>query len=493
MLLHISPSPLFQPICISFSSSSPTKFILKCRQIQFDPIRCSALQARNVGAVDFEKKQPLKWGGLYRKISMMDNPSLGSGFILDQLEEEEDIKLSKWLLCRAAKELRKFNRFTFALQVYEWMADRKDRFAFNSSDMAIQLDLIAKAYGISNAEEFFSKLPTQLKDKRTHGALLNAYCKAKLKEKAELLLEKMKAKGYAADTLPFNVMMTLYTNLEEYDKVNMMIDEMKEKNIKFDLYTYNIWITNCASMENIEEMERVVDMLISDSSIDPNWTTYSTIASEYIKIGNFEKAEKCLKEVESRIMDRDRKPFNYLIGHYSNTGKKEEVYRIWNLYKSSFPSVLNLGYQAMLSSLVKLDDIDKAEEIYEEWLSTTSNYDPRICNIVMGWYARQGLVYKAKSLLDRFMDKGGKPKPYTWEILAEGYVKEKQVSNAVLCLKNASLFIGTTRWRPKPVNVANIISLCKGSNNLDDIDTLKEVLRNRGCLEHEEYRSLISI
>ncbi|ONK55605.1 uncharacterized protein A4U43_UnF1030 [Asparagus officinalis] len=503
MLLRIPTSPLVNPLNFATSKSSysqiPISFrspapILKSESIRFGPVRCSISQVHSYGTVDYEKRPAIKWSALYRRISTMENPSLGSGAVLDQCEEEEEKRLSKWLLCRVAKkELRKFRRFKHALEIYEWMTAQGDRFTFTSSDMAIQLDLISKVHDISYAENYFYSLSDELKDKRTYGALLNAYGQAKMKEKAENILETMKAQGYVTDALPYNVMMTLYMNLEEHEKVNTIINEMKEKNIQFDLYSYNIWITNCAAMEEIEEMERVMERMISDSNINPNWTTYSTLATMYIKAGQFEKAENCLKELELRVTGRDRTPFNYLLGYYSSLGKKQEVYRVWDWYKSSFPNMLNMGYQAMLASLVRINDIDKAEDIYEEWLSTTSNADPRICNILMGWYSRQGLVYKAKALLDRLVEKGGKPKPITWEILAEGYVKDKEISKALSCMKNAASYNGASNWRPKPGNVANIVALCKEMEKMEDVDMLIDVLRDRGCLDDEEYKSLISL
>ncbi|RWW80839.1 hypothetical protein BHE74_00010800 [Ensete ventricosum] len=361
------------------------------------------------------------------------------------------------------------------------MAAQGDRFTLTSSDMAIQLDLIAKVHGISHAEEHFSNLPDNLKDKRTYGALLNVYGQAKIKDKAEAIMETMKSKGYASDALPFNVMMTLYMNVEEHEKVSMLVNEMKEKNLTFDIYTYNIWITNCASMEDVEEMERVVGEMTSDSNINANWTTYTTLATMYTRLGNFEKAESCLKDAEIRMTGRDRTPFNYLVGLYGNIGKREEVYRIWNWYKSSFPSILNFGYQSMLSSLIRLGDMDGAEVIYEEWLSSTSNYDPRICNILMSSYVKEGLVGNAKDVLDGFLEKGGKPKPNTWEFLAEGYTKEKRLSEALLCIKKAAVSSeGVHRWRPRPTNITSLLKLCKEKNDMDSLDMLMDLLRSRG-------------
>jgi pentatricopeptide repeat protein len=79
-------------------------------------------------------------------------------------------------------------------QVYDWMTERRDRFSLSSSDMAIQLDLIAKVRGVSHAEKYFDELPDAMKDKRTYGSLLNVYAQAMMKEKTEDTFEQMRKK-----------------------------------------------------------------------------------------------------------------------------------------------------------------------------------------------------------------------------------------------------------------------------------------------------------
>jgi hypothetical protein len=58
--------------------------------------------------------------------------------------------------------------------------------------------------------------------------------------------------------------------------------------------------------------------------------------------------------------------YEYLLASYASLGNKDEVYRIWNLYKC-MGRFHNSGYRSMLMSLVKMDDIDGAEKIVEEW------------------------------------------------------------------------------------------------------------------------------
>ncbi|XP_008786192.2 pentatricopeptide repeat-containing protein At1g02150 [Phoenix dactylifera] len=502
MLLRFAislPSFPLQPYHLSTSTSSYSQarlgfgsstLSLRADQKSGGPIRCSVSQVHSYGTVDSERPPALRWSSLFRRISARENTSLGCAAVLLRWEEEEG-QLNKWELCRVVKELRKFRRVKLALEVCDWMIAQGDRFMFTSSDMAIQVDLIAKAHGISHAEEYFSQLPDTMKDKRTYGALLNVYGQAKMKEKAEAIVEVMRNKGYLTEALFFNVIMTLYMNVGEHEKVNKVINEMKEKNVSFDIYSYNIWITNCATMGDAEKMERVVGLMSSDNGINANWTTYTTLATMYIRLGNFEKAQSCLKDAELRVTGRDRTPFNYLLGLYSSIGKRE-VYRIWNWYKSSFPRILNMGYQCMLSSLIRLGDADGAEMIYEEWLSMTSSYDPRICNILLGLYAREGLLRKAKKTLDNFLEKGGKPRPIMWETLAEGYIKEEQISEALLYMKEAASFEGVNNWRPKPKNIEKLLALCKERNDISSIHMLMDMLRMRRCHEKEEYKSLIS-
>ncbi|KAI3938520.1 hypothetical protein MKX01_030813 [Papaver californicum] len=351
-----------------------------------------------------------------------------------------------------------------ALLVYKWINEQGDRFRVSSSDTAIQLDLISKVCGVLSAEEYFLKLPDTAKDNRTYGALLNAYVQAKIKENAESLIVDMRDKGYAMHSLPFN----------NTKKVIEMITEMLKKNIKMDIYSYNIWVTTCGSMGSVEKIEEVLQRMKLNSSICPNWTTYSTMATMYMNMGLTEKARDCLKKVESRIKARDRIPYHYLLSLYGSLGSKEEVYRIWRTYKSNFPSIWNLGYHAMIASVVRLDDIEGAKMIFDEWLSARSTYDPRVCNLIMGsWYVKNGLLDEAEAFLENVTEVGGTVNSDTWEILAEAE--------------------GAVHWKPKPANFSTLLSICDEESDLENKEVLFEVMKQIGCLDNEASMTLVKI
>lgn len=185
------------------------------------------------------------------------------------------------------------------------MNERKDKFTLSSSDAAIQLDLISKVQGISSTEGYFSGLPGTLKDKRTYGSLLNAYVKSFMKDKAESLFEEIKNKGYALHALPYNVMMTLYIKLKNYEKAFSMVSEMTEKDIPLDIFSYNIWLTVCGTTQSVDKVEEVVERMKMDSTVIPDRSTYSTMATVYLNLNQPKKARDCLRMVEGKITGRE--------------------------------------------------------------------------------------------------------------------------------------------------------------------------------------------
>ncbi|KAL8229663.1 hypothetical protein R6Q57_014563 [Mikania cordata] len=419
----------------------------------------------------------------------MGNPEKGATEVLNQWENEGK-KVTKWELCRIVKELRKYGRQKLALEIYMWMNNRTERFRISSSDAAIQLDLVSKVHGISGAEDYFKSLPNNLMDKRVYGALLNAYVRARMVEKSESLLVEMKNKEYASHALPFNVMMTLYMNLGNQEKVESLVSEMLQNNIDLDLYSYNIWISSRGSWGSIEKMEEAFKKLKLDESVNPNWTTYSTMATLYIKNQEFEKAEDCLRKLETLITGRDRIPYHYLLSHYGSIGKKEEVQRIWESYKAIFPYIPNLAYHAAISSFIRMNDIEESEFLYEEWVSIKSSYDPRIGNLLLSWYMRNGFVEKAETFLKEML-KVGKSNSSTWEIVAEGHIKENRVSEALSCFEKALSNEGSSFWKPKPVNISALYNICEQENDENSKEALFEVLRRACVLEDDVYMSYL--
>ncbi|KAH6820627.1 Tetratricopeptide repeat superfamily protein [Perilla frutescens var. hirtella] len=387
----------------------------------------------------------------------------------------------KWEVGRTVKILRGRKLYGPATKLSETMEKR----GMNKtvSDQAIHLDLVAKSSGIAAAEAYFMALPESSKNNLTYSALLNCYCKLSMTSKAQFIFETMKSLNLEMSSMPYNSLMTLNLKNGLPQAVPALINEMKEGNIMPDIYTYNVWMRALAAMSDIAGVERVIDEMKRDGRVAGDWTTYSNLASIYADAGLFDKAEKALKELESRNVRREFSPYQFLITLYGRTGNLLEVYRVWRSLKLAFPKTANLSYLNMIQVLVKLNDLPGAEKCFQEWATAystgCSTFDIRIANVLIGAYLREGSLEKADKLRKQANRRGAAPNAKTWEHYIDYYLKKREFKSAVKCVDSAVTAgrANGAKWTPSPAVVEEFMRHFEQSKNVEAAEGFLEILK----------------
>lgn len=402
----------------------------------------------------------------------MGDPNVSVVPVLDQWIREGNTADKSQLRC-IINELRFYKRFKHALEVSRWMTDKR-YFPMNSSDAAIRMHLLFSVYGLEQVENYFDTIPANLKVV-AHVALLNCYVLAKSVDKAEAIMQKARDMGYASRPIWYNMMMKLYYQLGNREKVDGLINEMEEKGIPLDRYALNIRLSACAMASDPAGMDKILSIMQSDSSIVLDWNMYAIVAQKYLRVGFVDKALEMLHKMESLMGETKRKDLAviFILNLYAEMGKKEELYRIWNEYKQN-NKVLNKVYMSMIRALLKFDDVEGAEKIFEEWESRGLSYDFRIPNFLIDAYCRNRLLEKAEALLERGISKGGDPNAMTWRHLAGGYIMRNQVSKAVEALKKA-----ISTYFPDP-NKDTLITCVEYLEMKEDVEKFTGSLRAEG-------------
>ncbi|KAJ6833991.1 pentatricopeptide repeat-containing protein, mitochondrial isoform X1 [Iris pallida] len=280
------------------------------------------------------------------------------------------------------RELRKRRRCTQALEVSEWMKD-KGKVAFTPGDHAVLLDLIGQVRGLPPAESYFDDLDEKDKTEKTYGALLNCYVRERLVEKSLSHFQKMKEMGFASNPLPYNNIMSLYTNTDQHEKIPSVLADMKANRVLPDNFSYRICINSYGRASDIDAVERVVEEMKQQPQIVMDWNTYSVLANIYIREGITDKAIHALKKAEEKLDKKDGNCFNHLISLYSVLGDKSEMLRLWELQKENCKKHINRDYGVMLSALMKLGDLEEAERLLKEWESSGNSFDFRVPNVLL--------------------------------------------------------------------------------------------------------------
>lgn len=401
-------------------------------------------------------------------------------------------RVYKWEVGETIRKLRDRKRYFAALKLSDTMAKRGMNMTV--SDQAIHLDLIAKTHGVAAAENYFIDLPETSKNHLCYGALLNCYCKELMTEKAEALLDKMKELELSLTSMSYNSMMTLYAKVGQPEKVAGIIQDMKASDVMPDSYTYNVWMRALAAVGDISGAERVLDEMKRDGRAAADWTTYSNLASILVDAGLFEKAEKALRELESRNTSKDLSAYHFLITLYGRTGNLVEVYRVWRSLRLAFVQTPNVSFLNMVQVLVKLNDIPGAEKCFKEWESRCSTYDIRVANALIGAYAKEGALEKAQTLKERARRRGAKPNAKTWEIFMDYHLRSGEFKEAVDCMSNAiSLGRGDGRkWVPSKETISTLMGHFEKEKDVDGAEGVIEVLKKAvDNVDAEVFESLI--
>lgn len=322
------------------------------------------------------------------------------------------------------------------------MTDRR-YISLTGFDSRTGLNLIYRVHGLEQMEEYYNKIPKALKSFDVCIALLNCYVLDKRVEKAEDVMQKLRDMGYNR-TFAYNVLMKLYSQVGSFEKVDMLVSEMGEKGIYGDNYTFTICLQAYAAASDCDKIDMIMKKIESDPMIVMDCHTLAAAATALVKVGSVDRALKMLHKLERLLKTSDKRSFwfDVLLSIYGQIGKKDELYRVWDLYKKE--KIINKGYMKMINSLLMCDDIEGAEKIFEEWESRGLSYDFRVPNYLIDAYIKNGHLGNAESLLNQGLAKGGEPSFYTWYYLASGYIEHNKVGEAVEALKKASLVFPPT-------------------------------------------------
>ncbi|KAF9619836.1 hypothetical protein IFM89_009587 [Coptis chinensis] len=428
---------------------------------------------------------------LYRRLSALGITGESVSKTMNEyVREGKTVRKNEIESC--VKQLRKFKRYHHALELMEWMETRGNNLSY--SDYAVRLDLLSKTKGLNKAVEYFDNLPDLAKNHLTYGALLNCYCKNENTEKALDLFEKMSEKNIAS-TLAFNNLMTLHMKLGEPEKVPLLLLEMKEKSISPDTFTYNIVMASHAATKDIEGVERVLKEMETKDSERCDWSTYSNLASIYIKAGTIDKANLALIELEKKMKPSYRTAYHFLISLYASTSNLSEVHRVWSSLKSALPTTNNLSYLVMLQSLSKLDDLDGLTKCFKDWETSCSSYDMRLVNTVVSAYLRRDMVKEARLICEDAIKRGPGLNYRTHELFMDFFIRNLQLDSALSCMEACISIVKKKKkneWKPTPERVMAFLKHCEKQKNVTDAEEFCKMLKNVDCLDSNAYCLLLS-
>ncbi|CAK7349799.1 unnamed protein product [Dovyalis caffra] len=421
---------------------------------------------------------------LNHRITMVKDPMVPIIPVIEKWVQEGNVVENRELK-HFIRKLRKNHRFSHALQISLWMSDKSGH-NLSPGDVAVRLDLISKVHGLEQALTYFNSIPESLRGLEVYGALLNCYAHYKRLEEAEATMQKMRGMGFVRNALSYNVMLNLYYQMGKYEKLEVLMQEMEKEGIGCSRITYKILLNAYVATSNIEEIEKILMKMEADPFVSIDWYAYVLAANGYLKAGLIDKTLSMLWRSEQLISGKSgRFACEIFLSLYTAVGYKEEVHRVWNLYKTKGRS-LNSSYLCMINSLLKLDDFDGADRIWEEWVSSKKFFDVQIPNVMVSSYSKKGLWEKAEAIVGKVVESGIKIEASTLDLLATGYHVGGQMLKATETIRKA-ISISQPVWKPNMYTLSACLEYLKGQGDVEKTEELLKILEEHCHLSSVSY------
>ncbi|XP_065873311.1 pentatricopeptide repeat-containing protein At5g14770, mitochondrial-like isoform X2 [Euphorbia lathyris] len=429
---------------------------------------------------------PVACSGLWKRIKNVKDPKALVEPVLDQwISEGNTVK--RPLLRSLIWLLQGHRRYDHATEISNWMNARPN-FTLSPNDAAARLGLIRRTCGLEHAETYFNTLSFDLRTYGVYSALLSCYVQENSVQKAEEIMQEMREKGMAASPFPYTLLINLYYRNGNFDKINLLIHEMERNGISPDKYTMSSLMGAYAAASDITGMENILNQINNDPQLVEGWITYAKAANGYLKVGLTEPALMMLRKIE-KIMPfgRSTKAFHGLLTQYAKTGRKDELYRVWNKYKQ-LVELNDETFCCMISSLLKLEDIEGAEQIFEEWQLQSTGYDFHVLNKLLVAYCKKGLLEKAEAAVGKAAERRT-PHASTWSVLARGYVEQNQIPKAVEMF-NREISVSEKGWRPDPIVLKACLDYLEAQGDAEGMEELIMSLKRLEPLTEDINRRL---
>ncbi|KAI3867284.1 hypothetical protein MKW98_001718 [Papaver atlanticum] len=385
--------------------------------------------------------------------------------------------------------LRKLSRhqmYEFAYQLSNWL-EMKNLFTFEEEiDYVTQLDLIAKVSGLPLAEKYLDEsIPETFKGERVYKTLLYSHIKAGNAKKAEQVFEKMTGLGFPVRAYACEQMIALYRKFDKKKIANVLL-LMGENDVKPTRFTYQVLIDMKGKSNDIPGMEGLVQAMKSDC-LELDNHIRAVLARHYIYAGFVVKAGEILKEMEGEGLKENRSTCKHLLPLYAALGKTDEVERIWKLCESD-SRVDN--YLAGISAFGKVGSVEKAEEIFEKRIKSSTHHS-KVYTALVNVYVDNKLVAKCEDLVKRMTSASLPIDPFVCYTLVKFYVDAGEIEKADSVLQKA-LQQGDRRMRPSYNSFQLIMNQYSTRGDIHNTEKIFHSLKQTGYASKIwDYQSLL--
>ncbi|KAK4373884.1 hypothetical protein RND71_004561 [Anisodus tanguticus] len=327
----------------SLFPSPPTGGNLR-RRFNFRRTRAAVISS----SVAFPKKKHWKQGeypGFTEQNGFKNNKRTPIKNIKKKLDRKSNAKGWVNTVTEALSDHIDKKQWVQALKVFEMLKEQPFYQSKESTYMKI-IVLLGRCRQPGKAQQLFDTMieeglePTP----EFYTALVGAYCRSNIIDKAFTLLHRMIELPYCQPNVyTYSILIKACVDASRFDLVDSLYEQMAERAIVPNTVTQNIVLNGYGRAGKYEEIEKVLSGMLESTDSRPDIWTMNTILSLFGNKGEIETMEKWYEKFCNFGIEPEKRTFNILVSAY---GKK----RMYNKMSSVMEYMRKLSFLWMTST-----------------------------------------------------------------------------------------------------------------------------------------------
>ncbi|KAF3435968.1 hypothetical protein FNV43_RR23060 [Rhamnella rubrinervis] len=292
-------------------------------------------------------------------------------------------------------------RWNSALKVFELL--REQLWYRPNSGMYIKLIvMLGKCKQPEKAYELFQDMIDEgcAVNHESYTALISAYSRSGLFDKAFSLLEQMKnTPECRPDVQTYTILIKSCLHVFAFEKVEALLSDMETQGLRPNIVTYNILIDAYGKARKFAEMETTIVEMLQEEDCEPDvWTMNSTMRA-FGGSGQIDTMEKCYEKFQSAGIQPNIKTFNILLDSYGKAGNYEKMSAVMEYMQKYHYSWTIVTYNVVIDAFGRAGDLKQMEYLFR--LMQSERIKPScvtFCSLVRA-YGQAGKPEKIASVL----------------------------------------------------------------------------------------------
>ncbi|KAH7287280.1 hypothetical protein KP509_32G048400 [Ceratopteris richardii] len=308
------------------------------------------------------------------------------------------------------------------------------------------------------------------KDVFVSSALIHMYAKCGSLLMAQNTLDSLRTRN----VVPWNTLMTAYSNNQEYAAVHSCFEQMRHEHVIPDPVSFVCILKACSNTQSIQKIQEIHAQIEKIGVLEVDIYVNNTLVDAYANCGLLLKAE----QVFEKILVHSVVSWNTIMSAYAKNGQHEEVIKCFEQMQleGNFPD--DVSFACALGACGSIKAVEKEQTIYSGIIEKTQLAgEPDIGIALIHLFIKADLLGNAQTALDKLSLQDVS----VWNTIIRKHVEHQCNEDALDCFRHMQRN-GTV---PNAITFIYSLKACSGLGDQSKGQEIHSEVERKGLLEKD--------